>query len=310
MNAMNAINTSPAAAYIKTPSDALIVFSFSFHAWGATKTDRKITEEVTKDNDAVKEAGRFSKNLLGKNPQMAAIKSNRDEFRNYCDAKLQPHGRGAYVMRWTKYADFKRDVINPFLAKDRELVSDFISVYPNLISAAAFAKAGLGNMFNRNDYPPVEEIQDKFEVRLMTAPLPTDDLFSQIASEQGMLLRETFNTEMDRRITEAMQFAWDKLYKSLDWAAKACEEREVGEDGKLKRKPIHESSIQRLLELSETLKDFNITNDLRMEAARVALEGALQGKTVKSLSESLKASPESREEIKAKIESVRNMLDF
>jgi hypothetical protein len=296
---------------INTFADSHIVFEFSFHGWGASKTDKSVTAEVTASKNASKRAGRFSKNLLGDDPMMGAINSGRAEFRNWCNANLQPFGKGAYLVPMTAFIQFKQQRLDPFLVEDSKRCDTFVQHYPTLISKAAFTQ---GDMFDRSDYPSAEEVRSKYEIRVFTYPVPKDNFFVQsannYASEAIESLRATFTSETERRVGEAMAFAWEKLHESLEWAAKACEEREMGEDGKLRRKPIHETSVAKLIALTRTLSDFNLTGDPKLEVARVALENALTGMTVPALTDALKESPDTRADIKAKIASVRSLLEM
>jgi len=296
---------------VNTFADSHIVFEFSFHGWGASKTDKSVTAEVAVSKEADKGAGNYRKNLLGSNVLMRAIYSQRSEFRNWCNANLQPFGKGAYLVPMTTFIPFKQGRLDPFLIEDSKRCDTFVQHYPTLISKAAFTQ---GDMFDRSDYPSAEEVRSKYEIRVFTYPVPKDNFFVQsannYASEAIESLRATFTSETERRVGEAMAFAWEKLHESLEWAAKACEEREMGEDGKLRRKPIHESSVSKLIALTRTLSDFNLTGDPKLEVARVALETALTGMTVPALTDALKESPDTRADIKAKIASVRSLLEM
>ena len=308
---------------INTFADSHIVFEFSFHGWGASKTDKSVTAEVAVSKEADKGAGNYRKNLLGSNVLMRTIYSQRNEFRNWCNANLQPFGKGAYLVPMTTFIPFKQGRLDPLLIEDKNNVDAFVDAYPDLVDElerkskiAIFqgGNKGLGAMFDRSDYPSAEEVRSKYEIRVFTYPVPKDNFFVQsannYASEAIESLRATFTSETERRVGEAMAFAWEKLHESLEWAAKACEEREMGEDGKLRRKPIHETSVAKLIALTRTLSDFNLTGDPKLEVARVALETALTGMTVPALTDALKESPDTRADIKAKIASVRSLLEM
>ena len=58
---------------INTFADSHIVFEFSFHGWGASKTDKSVTAEVAASKEADKGAGNYRKNLLGSNVLMRTI---------------------------------------------------------------------------------------------------------------------------------------------------------------------------------------------------------------------------------------------
>jgi hypothetical protein len=321
---MNAINNASNFAPAMTPERVseivnriagnYVIFTFSLRGWGGTKQDKRVTQDTLARENAGKSAGSFVKNLLGElSPGMAeignktlaakkALDLNRIGIRNKIDAMLPPGG-GGWKLRVPQIESFVKDVWRPFLDRDAELVEAFVTCYPDFLSAYAFTdKTGL---FKREDYPSVGELRSLYRVRYSMTPMQkmtSVDAINERAVSQ--LVADTMLAEMNEQIKESMQFAWDKLYASLDWAAKATVEKGEGE-----RAPsVHTTSVQKILSLVDDLKHLNIADDQNMELARVQLEEMLKGKSVDSLKESIKNDPLAREEIRERVSRIRGML--
>jgi hypothetical protein len=58
------------------------------------------------------------------------------------------------------------------------------------------------------------------------------------------------------------------------------------DEGKTKRKKIYETTLTQAVEICDTLKNFNITNNPELEQARAQLEQAIAGVNIEDLRES------------------------
>lgn len=293
---------------INKVAGAYVVFEFSFHAWGATKTDKAVTAEVNTENEVRKGSGRYTKVLMDE-PEMEAITKHRNKFRNDCNRFCLPHGKD-YCFTWPQFHEFKKTTLDPFLAKDKQLIEEFLAEYPNIISRYAMQAANgggkLGKLFNRADYPTVDEIRSMYHVRVHAYPMPKTDHIAQAQSEAGQIIAQTMIAEMGQRFQEAMQFAWNKLHESLTWAADVCANIDAEKPGS----KIHDVSCQRLLSLAEDLKHLNMTGDPKLEAARQELEVLLRDKSPASLKESLRSDPATRTQIATKVREMKSLFDF
>jgi len=294
---------------IEKVAGAYVVFEFSFHSWGATKTDKAVTANVNHQNKVSSGSGSYTKKLMDGEPEMEAIKKNRDKFRNDCARFQMPYGKNI-IFRWDKYLPFKKTVIDPFIAKDKQLIEEFLAVYPNILSKYAMQSANgggkLGELFDRNDYPTVDELRAMYHIRINTYPMPKTDHIAQAETEVGQVIAQTMITEMGQRFQEAMQFAWGKLHDSLTWAAETC----ANLDANLPGAKVHEVSCQRLLSLAEDLKHLNIADDPKLESARQELEVLLRDKNPASLKESLRNDPQARVAIATKVKEMKSLFDF
>jgi hypothetical protein len=64
-----------------------------------------------------------------------------------------------------------------------------------------------------------------------------------------------------------------------------CDTETVIEDGqmKVKKRKLYDTTLQRAQEMCETFKDFNVTQDGRLEEARAELERVVSGLDIETL---------------------------
>jgi len=301
--------TTPIA--VKTLADSFAIFTYTPHRYGGQKTDQEASDEVAQSKGAEKKAVKVVKELFAGNTVLAAIKSLDGAFKNYMHATYPPAGRSAYYISTIEIIAFRRDKLNPFLTQRDALITDFIASAMATIDGYAFTGKGpLGSMFNRDDYPSASQIRAAFSVDVYLDPVPTNHWLVKHAQDAAAVMEDMYTQGMNKRLSDITDFVKRKLVESLDWATKACEERVMGEDGKLQRKPIHESSVQAFMGLTDLLRKLNVNNDPKITAVAASFEALLAGTTVPALTESLKSDPLMREVIRDQVKAVRDMLDF
>jgi hypothetical protein len=109
-----------------------------------------------------------------------------------------------------------------------------------------------------------------------------------------------------------MADASERLVLFASRISNACTEAEAGDDGKVKRKKIYESTISQAKEICDTLKAFNLTNNAEIETARAQLEAALDGVSLEDLRESsyVRATvKESVDDMLSKFQPLKVMYD-
>jgi len=301
--------TNPIA--VKTLADSFAIFTYTPHRYGGQKTDQEASSEVASAKGAEKKAVKVVKELFAGNTVLEAIKALDGAFKNHMYATYPQAGRSAYYIPTLEIIAFRRDKLNPFLTQRDALITDFITSAMSTIDGYAFTGKGpLGSMFNRDDYPSASQIRAAFSVDVYLDPVPTDHWLVKHAQDAAAVMGEMYTQGMNKRLGDITEFVKKKLVESLDWATKACEERVMGADGKLQRKPIHESSVQAFMGLTDLLRKLNVNNDPKINAVAASFEALLAGTTVPALTESLKSDPLMREVIRDQVKAVRDMLDF
>ena len=105
---------------------------------------------------------------------------------------------------------------------------------------------------------------------------------------------------MQARLADAMRDPWDRLHKMLTTISSKLT------DDKSEGKRYHDTLVTNPLELCALLGKLNITKDPKLEDARLQLEATMRHADI----EVIKSSPDVRESIKAKVDTILGKFDW
>ena len=269
------------------------ICELNISVWTARKHDKAASREVKFDKGAHSDdAARVNKNLMA---GMANLKKVTDFVAstrsNFYTMTLPWSDSGQRLIPMAQFFELKQ-WINTQEIEFNSIVGEFLREYPTLISAHAFQ---LGALFNRNEYPSVDEIRHKFGFRVGFLPLPQAgdfrvDATTEVINEMEEQYKETLNT----RIQQVNEDLWERLHSTIKHMA---DRMGVGADGK--KNIFRDSMVDNAVDLCDLLKRLNITNDQKLEKARASLESALLGVDATEL-----RKEGAREEMAIKLDSI------
>ena len=173
----------------------------SISTWTGRKKDKKASEDVTDANFAASGVASVHKKLLADCQELMAVQKFTANSRNIHYAMTMPWSdtglRLLPTAQYFKYHQTMTDIQNEY---DR-LVDTFLQGYEWEITQAS---AKLGDLFDRNEYPSVDTLRNKFGFRLSYIPLPdAGDFRIDIGNEateagQGSLSILLFDTAKQR----------------------------------------------------------------------------------------------------------------
>lgn len=275
-----------------TTLNAAIV-ELNISTWTARKLDKQTSKEVKLSKGANSDdAARVNKNLLAGMNNLKRVTDfvalTRNEFYNLT---LPWSDSGQRLVPMAQFFDLKK-WINDKQNTYEQLVSEFLRDYPTLISAQAFQ---LGALFDRNEFPSVEEIADKFRFRVGFLPLPTTGDFRVDAPNEIVEeMRTQYESMVQERVAQVSQDLWTRLHDTL----RHMSDR-LGYDDTGKAKIFRDSLVTNAVDLCDLLKKLNVTNDPKLESARASLESVLLGVDAGEL-----RREGARDEVKQKVDSV------
>jgi len=249
--------------------------------WTATKQDKEISEEVTTNKKAARNAGKYTKQLFADVPELRVLLNERQAWYNFVQRVTYPwDGEWGYlptVRIPAVMAEIKQREVRTL-----ELLENFIAVMPTAISNEAFVQ---GDMFNRDDYPTPDEVRSKFKVTIQTMDIPVGDYRVTIADELADDLKRNFEQQTRDILDEINAKQNEQLVKVLQSFSHCCDSETVMEDGeiKVKKRRMYESTLTEALELCNTFSQFNLSNDPKLEEARRELLKVLDGVTIDQL---------------------------
>lgn len=282
-----------------------MIGSLNISVWEARKLDRNTQAEVLANKGAKsRRAATVSKHLFSECPSLEAIKTLRGEARVWFNnATLPWDDNGGRLITTAQYMKVM-DQAAKFEHRFNTLLDIFVSVYQTEISKQAFE---MGALFDRSEYPPVNEVRGKFRFALSVSPVPlAGDFRVDIGNEAAAQLKAQYERALADRVSGAVADTWQRVKQQVEWVHErmtavlehdpdAVEEiptkdeygNVVSVEIKKKRRPkLYDSMLEQGLELCTLLKDLNVTNDPRLEQARQDLEAALTRVDLDSLKES------------------------
>jgi Protein of unknown function (DUF3150) len=247
---------------IATIATSALLLELNVSMWTGRKRDKTTTAEVTQRAQASSsKAASVIKNLLSDDQDLDTIKAYVQDTRLY----VQKHtfawnDSGARLLP----TGLVIDVTSELEARETEfnrLVHVFLQAYPTKISASAFK---LGSLFNRNEYPSVDEIARKFKMGFRVYPVPTaGDFRVDIQAQTAEFLKEKFQQDAEARVADMMREPWERIYTQLTHVRERMEAalafNPETSEGKAPR--LFQSMIDNALELALLLEKMNVTND-------------------------------------------------
>jgi len=280
-------------------SNQAILVELNIRVPSFRKLDKKVTREVTVSKGADDQAGRFNKSLLAGADQLDKIQkfvaSTRVEFY----AKTLPWSDSGQRLADIRSFLSVKDWLNDKSAEYDKLASDFVTIYPNLVSAQAFK---MGTMFDRSEYPDANDIARRFGFNFYFTPLPErGDFRVDVGHDIATELEAEYEKVYGDRTKQAMEDLWARLYKVTKHLSERFADNEKGDS-----KRLFDSVLDNALELCEMLSVMNVTHDSDLDWARQKLEEALHGVDMKDVRDSSGV----RKEVKARVDELADKLGW
>lgn len=258
-----------------------ILVNVEVSVWTGTKQDRDISDEVTQAKNADRDAGRFVKKLLAGVSEHRAVLNDRQTWYNFVERETYPWSGRWRFLPTPRIVNFMKQV-EERNRKTEELKDRFRQVYTTAVANEAFVQ---GDMFKQSDYPSVDEVMACFKVRVGTAEVPVGDFRCEISNDLANDLAKHYEQQAKELVQDIYNKQVEQLVDVMKSLSHCCDTETVIEDGqmKVKKRKLYDTTLQRAQELCETFKDFNVTQDSRLEAARMDLEKVVAGLDIETL---------------------------
>lgn len=280
-----------------------MLVELSVSQWTARKLDRTVSDELVANKHAQdKGAARVNKHLLAGRTELEVITKFVTETRvTVYDNTLPWSDSGIRLLPSAKFMEFNAKLQE---AEDKfyGLVTEFVSVYPSLITAQAMA---LGNMFKREDYPHPSDIEHRFRFSVNYMPVPSSgDFRVDIGNDAQEELRKKLSALADERVEHAMK---DIKTRLLDHLKRMSDRLTVDYvSGEAVPRKFHDSLLNGAHDLCEMVQSLNVINDHQLNDARKALLKAIGNVDVKDLRKDVGA----RTEVKTQVDDILSKINF
>jgi hypothetical protein len=285
-----------------------ILVDLNISAWTGRKLDKKVSGEIDASKNTKTKAGNYHKHLLAGTAKLDEVQKIVSAVRVWHYEQTLPWSdAGSRLLPMKNFFTYKQELA-AFEQKFKQVVGELIADYPQLVSAAAFQ---LGALFNRNDYPEIETLASKFNLGYSFMPVPTANDFRINTTDEALKeLQEQANAHVNKRMEDAMKEIWDRMHTTLTHLSTKLADSatpRVKKDGtEVHAQVFRDSLVGNAVELCGLLTRLNVTDDPKLEQARLTLEKAIAGVTPDRLRE----DDIKREEVKAKVDEILKAFDF
>lgn len=234
----------------------LLCIALNISCWEARRQDKKVNSEVAANHGTSTGVGRYHKDLLPDAKEHQDILKLRNAWRVWHYENTLPWGNdGSRVIRSAAFLDYTNE-FREYKNKFEAACETFYAAYPTLVAEAEFK---LNTLFEAADYPAVQAIKDRFNVRMTTYPLPNAEDFriiEGIPPEEVERLRSEAVSGLEEQVTLAIKDLWSRLHTVVT----AMQTRlEVGTDGKPLK--FHDTLVSNIEDLLAKVPQLNLTGD-------------------------------------------------
>lgn len=303
-----------------------MLVSLNISVWEGRRKDKEAEGELADAKGAKSsKASSIHKHLFVDNPYLEAIKTFRGKARQWINAVSCPYDDSGWrfvpTQMYFNRVNPEEAVLNAEFAK---LVMAFVNSYSMEVSKQAFQ---LGAWFNRDEYPTVDEVAEKFKFSISVRDVPqAGNLMVDVTNDVLAEIQERVNQQNNANIARVQADVWGRAKDMVErWHERMTaiinhnpddveETRELDENGntvsidiKKKRRPkLHDSMLDQGLELCQFLDDMNVTKDPALDEVRRALQRSLTQVDMPTL----KKSPEMQASVQKQMQAIMDKFDF
>lgn len=264
---------------MKTLSSSAMLVELNISVWTARKQAKSIASQVDVDNGTKTKVISAYKGLLAGDESLSSIQKLAGFIRTYHMSVTSPWTDAGQRLLSTGMFITYRQEMSRLENEYWGLVNQFLPEYGVKISAAAFQ---LGALFNRDEYPDVDQVQHKFGMSVRYTPVPeSGDFRVDVTNEAMNDLKDQYDTLYKSNLDKVNKDAWDRLHKVLTQLSFGLRTDENGKQGK-----IYSSVVENAQELCSMLTYFNVSEDTQLEAMRIKLEDTMMGLDAKDIKDS------------------------
>ena len=242
------------------PKDLLskaMLIKFSSSCWGVSVHDRSIEGEVAEKHDTNVTMLRFRKTLL-KSEARTAYKTVCREAYAYHRTMTLMWDEGVGLLPATLFWDYN-EKMEAFKRQADEHADAFVKEYrAQWNNGMESYKKELGDLFNREDYPPPDSVRHKFGIKIRVRGLENpNDFRVQLGSGQTAAVKAQMMEDLKSDIAEMMREPYERLNAVITKVhAKLSEGDSIFRD----------TLIENVKELVGVLPALNVTGDKTLAA--------------------------------------------
>jgi hypothetical protein len=238
-----------------------VLITLQLKKWNASKADKKTAREAEARKHAAKGTVSARKQLLGPNHKRTYLDAcnAQEDIRTLVTSLTLPWTvPGVYLLPIKRLERFRARYAE--LRKvARGKLDDFILDYQSAIDEAAKPEPeGLGDLFDRKDYPTAAEIRAKFAVSASISDIPDGKNFY---NSLPAAVADQMKADLEKRNNEMLSGTMTEVFQRMEKVVRDLSDRLDDDPAKIKPKAI----VARMSDLIEALPDFNFADSSQIK---------------------------------------------
>ena len=292
-----AVEAAISTVDVTTIASSASLVDMSISQWAARKKDKRASAEVAYANNAETGIANVTKDLLADSPELKAIKDMTSAIRVFHQDMTFPWGMHN-LLPTSRYFDYHKRITEMFQKWDG-LVSEFLASYEWQLAHTHALADKMGDLFNPDEYPTVDEVRSKFSYRLGYYPVPQNDWRVEMNQAGLTQMQGQFSDYVENNVKGMFTRVYEQLLKPLQTMSERLDYTD-NEDKQIFRNTL----VSNLINMVDTLEQVNVTNDAELAETRMQLVEALDGVTA----DGLRDDAYLRRETKRKVDDIINNL--
>lgn len=289
---------------MKLKNKALLVH-LGLSSWSPTKIDREESTILRKKHNTAPQFAKVSKRLMD-SANLREINTIKGAARNEHYRQTLPWKDGD--LRILPTANFLpyQALMNKHKADFDNAVKKFLSEYDQDTAAAP---AKLGTLYNAGDYPSTNTLKGRFSFSVQFYAVSEEtDFRMDLADNEIKAIQQDAEKLIRESVKESVKESWERIAAAVSRMA----ERLDGPDPKGKDKRFHDTLVENIKDLADTLPRLNIAQDPALDAMAAEIKARLTKHTPDTLRTDKAARTETATaaaDILQKVETERQKID-
>lgn len=263
-----------------------VFISLHFRRLGVSRKINKDRVETTANKNLVT----LSKRLF-KSDTYQRITRIQNQARSYVLSRAIETGlRGAVYALPTAFVSEVEDKLSEYVKAMKNEVATLCGEWPELIEVTA--REQLGDLYRESDYPTVGQVAQSFGIEWSYLATDVPGELADISS--GVFKRE--REKLEKEFEKATQYTKAIMRRTcLEFVTAFHGQLQPVDPTAKKKRPIHSTTLNKLVDFMETFSVRNLSGDEQMVEAITTMKSLLSGVTVNQLrsSESFRGCIES-----------------
>ena len=296
-----AVDAAISTVDVTTIASSASLVDMSISQWQARKKDKRASAEVAQANNAETGVANVTKSLLAGSPELKAIHDMTSVIRVFHQDMTFPWGMHN-LLPTSRYFDYHNGITDRFQQWDN-LVSEFLASYEWSLAQTHVLADKMGDLFDPDEYPTVDEVRSKFSYRLGYYPVPQNDWRTQINQAGLTQMQEQFSDYVENNVKGMFTRVYEQLLKPLQTMSERLDYTD-NEDKQIFRNTL----VSNLIEMVDTLEQVNVTNDAELAETRMQLVEALDGVTADGLRDDAYLRRETKRKVDDLIKNLPSLM--